>query len=161
MLFRFFLWTACVLLHRPIASHQELHGELLMKGASDESSGAERRAGEGSANELTSAKARKRDVARLSEEEATTTDIAQEAEKAAVAIAASCAVPPSLRAVVDKPGATAAGGTTVPGFPRWPAPAASNTAEGADLGAAVAAAAAAAADAEDSEDISVDAGGDY
>lgn len=105
-----------------------------------------------SATEL-SAKVRKRDVARLVEEEATTTDIAQEAERAAVAIAASSAAPPALRVVADKPAATAAGGATVPVFPRWPAPAATTT-EGADLGAA-------AADDEDSEDISVDAGGDY
>lgn len=119
---------------------------------------AERRAGGGgvgsSATEL-SAKVRKRDVARLVEDEATTADIAQEAERAAVAIAASCVAPPALRVVADTPAAAAAGGSTVPVFPQWSAPAATTT-EGVGLGAV-----GAAADDEDSEDISVDAGGDY
>lgn len=124
------------------------------KGSSDESGRAERRAGGGeggSATEL-STKAQKRGVAELLEEEAITTDIAEEAEKAAVAMAASCAVPAALRVVADAPAVTPAAATG-PVFPPWPATAAEGAA---DPGAAVTA-----TDDEDSGDVIVDAGGEY
>ena len=112
--------TACL----SIPSQQELHDQPLMKGSSDESTRTERRPGEGGEGLPTdwSAEDRKPDVAEILEAEATTIDIAEQAEKTAVAIAASCAAPPALRVIADEPAVTAAGFATVPVRPTMASP---------------------------------------
>lgn len=106
-----------------------------LEGSLDRSGRAGQRAGGGAgeSGEIeSSTKGRKRDAAEALEGEGTTIDVAEEAEKAAVAIAASCAVPPALRVVADEPAVIAAY-ATAPVFPRWETP--EGAAEGAGPGA--------------------------
>lgn len=134
--------------------HAEGEGEsavtdAFLEGSLDQSDRAEQRAGRGEGESgitQSSATGQKRDAAEALEDGETTMDVAKEAEKAAVAIAASYAVPPALRVVADEPAVIAAC-ATAPIFPRWENP--EDAAEGAGPGT------------EDSGDVSGDAGGDY